>query len=180
LIPADLRLSLPSGPDQIGLNTEVLLFTLAMSLATGLLFGLAPALQFSKPNLAEALKAGGRAASQGARQRRLRDVLAAAEIALSLALLIAATLLLESYARMYRRDLGYRPEGAQAMLLLGIKQQPAGEIVRRVTALPGVEAAGLVSSLPGWPMVWPFDFRRIDVEGAAGESSARALYSLAA
>jgi putative ABC transport system permease protein len=157
----------------------VLLFNLTIALATGLLFGLAPALRYSKVNLTESLKSGGRSAGQGIRQRRLQDLLAAAEIALALVLLIGAALLLESYARMYRRDPGYRPEGAQAMLLLGIKPQPAAEIVKRVAALRGVDAAGTVSSLPGWPVVWPFDFRRIEIETAAGDSSARALYTFA-
>jgi putative ABC transport system permease protein len=175
LIPEDLRLSLPAGPEQLGINAEVLWFNLAVCLMTGLLFGIAPAWQLSRPNLCESLKEGGRVATDGPVRRRLRRVLASAEIALSLVLLITAALILQSYLRMYHRDLGYRPEGVQAMLLLNLTAPAAGEILKKVEAIPGVQAAAFASPLPGWPVVWPFDFRQVEIERASGEPPVRAL-----
>jgi putative ABC transport system permease protein len=153
LIPEDLRMSLPAGPEQIGINSEIVLFALAISLFTGLLFGLAPALQLSQPKLSLTMQ-------------RPRHILAAAEIALSLVLLIAATFLLQSYMRAYRLDLGYRPRGVQAMLLLGVKHASADEIVSKVEAIPGVQAAGPAglwsgrSISAGWTLKAPPRIRR--------------------
>ena len=172
LIPEDLRMSIAAAPEQIGIDGHILGFSLAASIATGLLFGVAPALRLSRPNLADALKSGGRGAGQHPSAGRFRSLLAAGEIALSGVLLIAAALILQSYSRMYTNDLGYRPDGVQTLLMLNIKQQTADDVLREVSTIPGVQSAAFVSILPGWPVVWPFDFRQIEFEGgtAAGRS----------
>jgi len=133
----------------------------AVALATGLVFGLVPAWQSSQAKPAEALKTSAR--STGARaQARWRSALTAAEIALSLILLVGAGLLLRSFVRVMGVDLGFQPE---RVLAVGVNlpefrysdaDRRLGffeELERRVTALPGVEAAAFANRLPlrgGW------------------------------
>jgi putative ABC transport system permease protein len=168
LIPEDLRLSIAAAPEQVGIDSRILWFSFGVSIATGLLFGVAPALRLSRPNIADALKSGGRGAGQHPSVRRFRSLLAVSEIALSGVLLIAAALILQSYVRMYTRDLGYRPRDVQTTLLLSIKSQAADAALREVSAIPGVRSAAFVEPLPGWPVMWPFDFRQVEfADGAA-------------
>jgi putative ABC transport system permease protein len=177
LIPEDLRLSIAAAPTEIGLDSRMLCFSLGVSVATGLLFGVAPALRLSRPNIATSLKLGGRATGQPPSVRRLRSLLAIGEIALSGVLLIAAALILQSYARMYTRDLGYEPRNVQTALLLNIKPQTADATMRAVDAIPGVRSAAFVSSLPGWPVSWPFDFRQVEFADG-GAPAGRSLQTL--
>jgi putative ABC transport system permease protein len=96
----------------IQLNGEVLAFTFALAVATGVLFGIVPALRTSRPDLHEELKGGaGSAISPGRRRRSTSHVLVAAEMALSLLLLVSAGLLLKDFARLRNLDIGVRPEG---------------------------------------------------------------------
>jgi predicted permease len=96
----------------IQLNGEVLAFTFALAVATGVLFGIVPALRTSRPDLHEELKGGaGSAISPGRRRRSTSNVLVAAEMALSLLLLVSAGLLLKDFARLRNLDIGVRPEG---------------------------------------------------------------------
>ena len=96
----------------IQLNGEVLAFTFALAVATGVLFGIVPALRTSRPDLHEELKGGaGSAISPGRRRRSTSNVLVAAEMALSLLLLVSAGLLLKDFARLRNVDIGVRPEG---------------------------------------------------------------------
>ena len=85
---------------EIGVDSRVLAFTLGVSLLTGIIFGLLPALQASNPNLNETLKEGGRSSVEGTRGGRLRNVLAATEVALALVLLIGAGLMARSFLRL--------------------------------------------------------------------------------
>src|SRR5207244_423529 len=101
--PSDVPISL-----DLGVDFRVLLFTLLVSLATGLLFGLAPALQASKPDVLSALKND---ASGASRRSRLRNVFVIAQIAISLVLLITAGLFLRSLQNAGSSDLAFRPEG---------------------------------------------------------------------
>jgi predicted permease len=142
---------------EIGLDGHVLLFTLGLSLATGLLFGLAPALAATRGSLYGALKEGGRAVAGGARGRRLRHLLVLAEVAVSLVLLVGAGLLLESFARLRAVDPGFRPEGVlTAEIALPLKKFPEDaqrialtrELLDRLQAMPGVESADTVFPLP--------------------------------
>jgi putative ABC transport system permease protein len=141
----------------IGLDARVLAFTLGISMLTGLLFGLAPALQASKSNLNESLKDGGRSGSAGASRQRVRNLLVVSEVALSLLLLVSAGLLIKSFMRLQETELGFDPEN---VLTLRVPLPEArykeyaqvdnfwDELLRRVRALPGVESAGLTRGLP--------------------------------
>lgn len=142
--------------DEVNLDARVLAFTLGVSLLTGLLFGLAPALQSSRLNLNQALKESGRGAA-GAAGHRLRGALVIAEVALSLVLLAGAGLLIRSFVRLLNVDPGFN---AERVLTLRVelsqdKAQDAAQaanfyqqVLERVQAVPGVEAASAVNALP--------------------------------
>ncbi|HSE98598.1 MAG TPA: ABC transporter permease, partial [Blastocatellia bacterium] len=142
--------------DQIQIDGRVLSFTLLVSLLTGFIFGLAPALQASKPDLNESLKEGGRGTTGGVHGTRVRSLLVMSEIALSLVLLIGAGLMIRSFQRLQQFDLGFNPDR-----LLTLKVQLAGsqyrepqqvvsfydQVLERIESLPGVKSAGAVSSV---------------------------------
>ena len=141
--------------DQIALDGRVLGFTIALSLLTGIIFGLLPALQASRPNLNEALKQG--ELGWGARRSRTRSLLVAAELALSLTLLIGAGLLIKSFVRLQQVDVGFQPDNVLTMdiNLPEAKYKEKSQIstfyqqlIAGVQALPGVAAAGAVEYLP--------------------------------
>lgn len=150
-------------PDQvrrmgdIKLDAGVLLFTLVLSVLTGLLSGLAPALSVTKLDLNESLKDGARAISGGRRQQRLRGALVVIEIALALVLLTGSGLLLKSFANLRNVELGFNPDRLLTMSLRlpwnGYKE-PAQRVsyyqqtLANLKQLPGVEAAGICFSLP--------------------------------
>ena len=146
--------------EEIGLgvpNGGVLLFTLGLSLATGLLFGLAPALSATRGSLFGALKEGGRALAGGVRGRLVRELLILGEVAVALALLIGAGLLLQSFARLRAVDPGFRPEGVlTAEIALPAAKFPdderriafTHELLDHLRSIPGVEAADTVAPLP--------------------------------
>src|SRR5215468_8154835 len=134
------------------LDGRVLGFTAGVTLLTGLIFGAAPALQSSKVNLNEELKEGGRSASDGRRHRMLRS-LVVAEVALSLVLLIGAGLMTRSFMRLQHTNPGLNPENLLTMRLdlpeakYDTAEKPRAffkELLERVRALPGVQAAGAV------------------------------------
>jgi putative ABC transport system permease protein len=142
----------------IDLDWRVLVFTLAVSLFTGLIAGLAPALQVSKPDLNELLKEGAKG-SQGGRQG-LRKALIVAEVALAMVLLIGAGLLVKSFLRLQQTDLGFKPDNLLTMRValpwrkFNDQQGPERQkqffqqLLERLSALPGVETAALTSNLP--------------------------------
>jgi putative ABC transport system permease protein len=141
----------------IHLDARVLLFTLAVSLATGLLFGLVPAFSAVGGRLYEALKEGGRAMAGGVRGRLVRGGLVLVEVAIALVLLVGAGLLLKSFARLRAVDPGFRAKGVLTMTITlppSKYTEPAQQIVfyrqllERVAALPGAERAALVFPLP--------------------------------
>ncbi len=140
-----------------GIDWRVLIFTFSISVLTGILFGLTPALRLSKPDLQEALKAGGRSLAGGTRQNRLHSALVISEIALSLVLLIGATLMIRSFLRMQQVDAGFDPENLLTMefRLSGPNYEEDKQrtifiqrIAERIKALPEVEAVGIVNDLP--------------------------------
>src|SRR5262245_41689689 len=141
---------------EIGIDGQALGFTLLISLLTGVIFGLAPALQVSRPDLNESLKEGSRASAGGFRHR-LRGLLVVSEVALALALLLGAGLLMRSFWRLTQVDPGFEPAHALAMniALPGARyaqghQQAAffQQALQRIENLPGVISAGTVSNLP--------------------------------
>ncbi len=151
--PADLTVA-----GDVTIDTTVLLFGLATSTVTGLLFGLAPARQLSALNVNEDLKQSARGASS-ARQRRVRAVLVAGEIALSLVLLIAAGLTVRSFVQLQRVPPGFEPD---RVLTASISPMPArympaerGEFWERtrdaLRNTPGIERVGATSRLPLLP-----------------------------
>jgi putative ABC transport system permease protein len=142
---------------EANLDLRVLFVTLLASVVTGILFGLVPALASAKPELTEALKEGGRGSTTGARRNRVRNALVISEVALALVLLVGASLLLKSFVRLQNVDPGFDPKNVLTMeVSLPVAKYPRGkpvsdfyaEIIRRVQALPGVEAAALTSILP--------------------------------
>ena len=154
-----IDLLVASGPalprlDEIRIDGWVLGFTAVVSLLTGLLFGLAPALQAGSTDQSDSLKEGGRA---GASRQRLRGLLVVGEVALSLVLLIGAGLLARSFLKVITDDRGFDGSRVLAVALaLPNKAYPdAGkqtafysQLLERVSALSGVEASGVVSHLP--------------------------------
>jgi putative ABC transport system permease protein len=142
----------------IELDGVVLGFTILVSLVTGVLFGLAPAFQASRLDLQTALNESGRGSTAGGSMRhQLRSVLVIAEVALALLLLTAAGLLLQSFARLSRVDSGLQAERVfTAFLSLPDASYPRPDDVKafqdqllpRLGALPGVQAASTILPLP--------------------------------
>ena len=137
------------------IDVRALVLTAAISLATGILFGLAPALQAGRKRQFDGLK-GGRS-TEGKRPKRLRSALVICETAFSLLLIAAAGLLLRSFAEILKVDPGFRPDGVLTMRVAlpdAIYSKPEqvrgfySELLDRVQKLPGVQAAGAVSGLP--------------------------------
>jgi putative ABC transport system permease protein len=141
---------------QIGVNPQVLSFTLLISLLTGVVFGLAPALQVSKPDLTDALKDSGKG-SAGLKRQRARKVLVIAEIALALVLLIGAGLLMKSFQQLQQVTLGFNPSQVfMANVSLGsakYREEPQQinffqQVLQRVERSPGVVSAATVNLPP--------------------------------
>ncbi len=142
---------------EVNLDLTVLCFTLVISAATGVLFGIIPALASAKPELTEALKEGGRGTSSGARRNQVRNILVVSEIALALVLLIGAGLLMKSFVHLQSVNPGFNPSNvATAELSLPLPKYPRGkpvvdfynEVLRRISGMPGVQAAALTNILP--------------------------------
>jgi predicted permease len=141
--------------ENIGVDGWVLAFTLAVSVATGMVFGLAPALQVSRLDLHSTLQEGSRGST--GTQRGLRSVLVVAEVAASLVLLIGAGLMLKTMWELSRVRPGFNPEN---LLTFSVGLSPADrstpgrvrtankELIDGIQALPGVQAAGMVDDVP--------------------------------
>jgi len=143
------------GWHNLGINPAVLGFTLALSFISGIVFGLAPAWQVSKPDLNNALKEGGRQSSSGS--HRLRSSLVVFEMALSLVLLVGAGLLVRSFLTLVKTNPGFNSENVLTMnLVLPVakyKEDPQRsafytDLVNRVKAVPGVQSAAVVNYIP--------------------------------
>jgi putative ABC transport system permease protein len=138
------------------LDWRVLLFTLGVSIFTGLAFGLVPAWSSARSNLNLVLRSGGRGGTGGRTRSRVRDVLLVCEVASSAALLIGAGLLIRSLVRLQEVNPGFRPDHVLTMQLsLPPARYPGlkvglfyDQLVNRVAALPGVESAGVCRFLP--------------------------------
>jgi putative ABC transport system permease protein len=155
-IPSSLSRYLP-GWKNVGIDAQVFWFTLGVSLLTGIIFGLAPALQATKTDFNEALKDGGRTSSGGFNRNRLRGVLVVAEVAISLTLLIGAGLMIKSFYEILKVEPGFKSESVLvvdvALPRLKYEDKAARvnfyqQAIERVGALPNVQQAGATNILP--------------------------------
>jgi len=152
LIPGDIP-----RVEKISIDQTVLVFTLMVSLLTGLVFGLAPALAASKPDLHEMLKEGGRTSTGGIGRNRTLSLLVVSEAALALVLLIGAGLMIHSFLRLNSVNPGVNPENVLTMSIALPKTKYSTDdqvrlcyqkMLQRIEALPGVLSAGTTGALP--------------------------------
>jgi putative ABC transport system permease protein len=156
--PAELPRLSAEGLTLIGLlDMRVLGFACAVSILTGLLFGLVPALQASRPDLNTSLREAGSRTTAGGRRQRTRSALVVAETALSLVLLVGAALMIRTFLVLRNVQPGFQPASVLTMStsLASLKYQTAPgverlatELTRRLEALPGVQGATYALSLP--------------------------------
>ena len=169
-------------------DAATLVFTTVVGIVTGLLFGVAPALQCTRTDGRLSLEEGGRRATAGSEHQRLRKALIVSEVALALVLLTGAGLLVKSFARLLVVDTGFKPDhvltfraslpqtryGTPAQLVAFYR-----ELNRRVRELPAVQAAGAVSGLPltaqGGSGTTTMDSRAVPFDRSSPEADARAV-----
>lgn len=141
----------------VGLDGRVLVFSLLISLLTGVIFGLAPALQASRSNLNETLREGDRGSTKGGSANRMRNLLVIIEVALSMVLLIGAGLTIKSFSRLQDVDPGFDPRNVLTMRFslpnttypkLEQQEQFYRRLVERLATLPGVQSVGAVTFAP--------------------------------
>jgi len=178
--------------EAIHMNLAVVLFAVGVTLAAGLLSGMIPALQASKPDFNQALKDAGHGSVGGRRGRSVRDVLVIAEVAVAVVLVVAATLLARSLAAMYARGPGYRPDRLLcvevnipgwklAEMAKGLSQQEARALYRNamrsfgerlyaeLRSIPDVDGFASMSMVPMSSYYW---FDVFEIEGRAVEPGA--------
>ena len=188
LAPADIpRLN------EVDVSAGVLSFAFVVSILTGVLFGLAPALQAANPNQIENLREGGRGSSAGRRHTRLSRVLVVSEVALSIILLAGAGLLLRSFWRVLEVHAGFNPSHLTTIQIwIPISNNPANDpysveekradflldIFRRVSALPGVEQAS-ISGNDTLPMNSGRNYSQFSIQGRATESARNPIADIA-
>jgi len=141
--------------EEIGLDLRVVGFTVLIAVVTGVVFGLAPAIQISKPDLHDTLKEGGRGSTGG--RHLVRNALVVAEVAIALVLLVGAGLMIKSFQQLLKLNMGFRTDQTLTMRLTlpGARYSDNNkvigfyrELLDRVKALPGVESAAAISQLP--------------------------------
>jgi putative ABC transport system permease protein len=168
----------------IGLDGTVLLFALGASLLTGILFGLAPAIQISRSSLSESLKEGGRGSAGGRRSQRARSGLIIFETALSVMLLVGAGLLLRSFFQILSQDLGFNPTRVLTMQIslpsahYSDDQKIVGffqRVTDQTADLPGVKSASAVNFLPmsSWTAFFNFDIAGRPIQPSGEEFTAQ-------
>ncbi len=172
-----------AGWDHLKIDLHVLGFTLAVTTASALIFGLAPAWQLSKSNLNQPMSEGGNRSGEGVQHRRLRGLLVIGEIALATALLAGAGLVLESFLRALRVDPGFEPNHlATVRLILPDKKYPSpdrrqaffDELLEKLGTLPGVLSAAVIDNPPLWgATMYTFEIegRDDEVHGSPGAVS---------
>jgi putative ABC transport system permease protein len=154
-----LTLAPPELPrmDNVSIDGRALAFTAAITFLTALIFGLVPALQASKPNLNETMKDAARGSTEGGRRKLIRSTLVVLEVASALVLLVGAGLMIKSFWRLQNVDPGFNPDNALSATVSLPKAKYAEEaqqvaffqqLIERVGALPGVQAAGASCVVP--------------------------------
>ena len=153
--------------DTIALDGRVLLFTVAVSVLTGVVFGIVPALQASSVNLRDALQETGRGSGDSLRRNRLRSALVSSEFALAFLLMIGAGLMVRTFLALRAVDPGFRPHhllSAVVSLAGSEEAQPQKrfafyeQVLQRVSALPGVESVSAINHVPLAGDTWGFPF----------------------
>lgn len=144
--------------DEINIDAKVLIFTLMISILTGLIFGLIPALQASKPNLNETLKAEGERGSTGGIGKHLRSLLVISEVGITVLLLISAGLMIKSFITLQKVNPGFNPDNVLTMqvnlptITYTEERQLASfyeQVLKRIEQIPtGVQSAGASTILP--------------------------------
>jgi putative ABC transport system permease protein len=172
-----LDLLLAIGEDSIPRASEIKLdgwalgFSLLTSIGTGLLFGLVPALQVSRPDMNEALKEGSRSASGSIRRNKTRSLFVVSQVAICLVLLIGAGLMIKSFGKLVGVSPGFNPENVLAMniSISGSRYAGSEQVVgfyqralEQLSSLPGVQSAAAIT---GVPMAGGFGSRYFRVEG---------------
>jgi predicted permease len=165
---AGIRLLVSTGPasiprlEEISIDPAVLLFTFAISLLAGFLFGLIPVFKYARPDLASALKEGGRTLSHGKERHRARNALVVSQIALALVLLVSSGLMIRTFQALRKVQPGFvRPEEVLTLRVSIPKAEVSDDekairtheqIMRRIEQIPGVESVGLSTSITmdGW------------------------------
>jgi len=170
---------------EVSFNGSVLAFTFLVSVLTGILFGLLPAVQASRPDVLANLKDGSQGSGFGARHNRIRSILVVTEFALSLVLMIGAGLLLRSFWRLTEVNPGFNPHNVLvSRIWLPVPNHPeldpyrppakrasfVQEILRRVSALPRVEYAA-VGSGGGVPLIGPHQTAPFTIEDRPDDSA---------
>src|SRR5688572_8198523 len=174
-----LRTSMPDGVPRlstIAVDMRVLGAAAFVSLITGLLFGIVPALQLSRPNLSNALKEGARGASSGKAQQRLRSGLVVIEVALAVVLLVGAALFIGSFRSLMKIDPGFNPENVITAAIIprldrGISTgnslpdyaPQVAQIVDELSRVPGVTSASAITG--GMPMGGSMSITSVTVPG---------------
>jgi putative ABC transport system permease protein len=139
------------------ISFPVLGFTIALSLLTGLVMGLYPALQSSRAEIVDALKEGGRGTSGSVHQQRFRKLLVGAQVALSVTLLAGASLLIASFVRLSRQDPGFRFENLWTCFTVlpeaqysdeGTRARFADQLTKTLRAMPGLQEATISTGIP--------------------------------
>jgi len=171
--------TIPAGVD-VTMNTQVLVFTLAVSLVTAFIFGLWPAIQGSRTQTREALQSASQRATAGIGFRRAQNVLVVAEVGLSLILLVMAGLMIRSFAKLTNIDPGMSTSNVMSMR---INRSPAKSkdgsqnavffqsVIDRVKTLPGVESVGVASHMPFvYTEDWPITVESVTNAGVQTQS----------
>ncbi len=168
------------GWKDISINTQVLGFTFAVSMLTGIVFGVVPALHASKPDLNESLKEGGRGGTEGRHRNRVRSALIVFEVAVALVLLIGAGLLIRSFIRLQQVSPGFNPANVLTMRLSLPRSKYAENeqmaqfferTVERAKTLPGVTFAAVGNNIPMTNEGWNSSFAVEGLQVAQGEPS---------
>src|SRR5213082_743960 len=158
LVPKMASNFLPlEGNTASSLSVEVLVFTIGLSLLTGLLMGVYPSMQASRADLVDGLKEGGRGTSGSTRQQRFRKILVGAQVALSVTLLVGAALLITSFIRLSQQNLGFRSQNLwTGAITLPTSQYPdrpsrqrfVEQTLHELRSVPGLESATISGDIP--------------------------------
>jgi len=177
LLTAMVPFQLP-GYFRIEVDGTVLLFTLGITCLAGVLFGLAPALQISRPDLVHELQSEAGHSGVSRERRRLRSAFVISEVALALLLLISASLLITSFQRLQRSDPGFSPPHLLTFQLTlpeakyPDEQRAAAffeQLLRKLDAMPGARASAAVQSLPLGGRGSNFSEVEIEIEGSSAK-----------